>query len=47
MTNQIAIALALMIAGLFLLDAFVLHMDLPVFLARQFVELIEWVSFWR
>lgn len=47
MTNQIAIALALCIAGLLLLDAFVLHMDMPLFLARQFADLIEWVSFWR
>lgn len=47
MTNKIAIALALLIIGLFLADHFVLHLDLPLFLAKQFADLIEWLSFWR
>ena len=47
MTNRIAIFLALLIIGLFLADRFVLHLDLPLFLAKQFADLVEWVSFWR
>lgn len=47
MNNQIAVGLVALLVGLLLLDAFVLHLDLPLFMARQFVELIEWVSFWR
>lgn len=47
MTNRIAIALALLIIGLFLADHLLLHLDLSLFLARQFADLIEWVSFWR
>lgn len=47
MTNRIAIVLALLIIGLFVVDHFFLHLDLPLFLARQFADLIEWVSFWR
>lgn len=47
MTNGIALALALLILGLFLLDATVLHWDLPLFLGRQMLLFIEYVSFWR
>ncbi|MGV6810668.1 MAG: hypothetical protein ACWA47_00345 [Brevirhabdus sp.] len=47
MTNKIAFFLALLIIGLFLLDFFVLHWNLPVFLGRKFMALTEWVAFWR
>lgn len=47
MTNMIAAVLALMILGLFALDALVLHWNLPLFLGRQMLVFIEWVSFWR
>lgn len=47
MTNKIALILALMILGLLLADYLVLHWNLPLFLGKQFADLIEWVSFWR
>lgn len=47
MTNGIALVLALMILGLFVLDATVLHLGLAVGIGRLFTQLVEWVSFWR
>jgi len=47
MTNNIALVLALMVLGLFVLDTAVLHWNLPVLVGRQMLSLIEWVSFWR
>lgn len=46
-TNSIAIALLVMIAGFFLLDAYVLHQGFALQLARGFVQFVEWLSFWR
>lgn len=47
MTNSIAIVLAALIVGMFVLDATVLHLGLPVMLGRLVAQFIEWVSFWR
>lgn len=47
MTNSIALVLALMILGLFALDATVLHLGLAVQIGKLFAQLVEWVSFWR
>ena len=47
MNNTIAIVLLLIIAGLLLLDAQVMHWGLPVLAGRQFIRLVEWLSFWR
>ena len=47
MTNLIALVLAVLILGMFALDATVLHLDLPVLVGREMLRLIEWVSFWR
>lgn len=47
MTNTIAIVLIALIAGVLLLDAQVLHWNLPLVVAREFVRLVEWLSFWR
>jgi hypothetical protein len=47
MTNQIAIALLLLLVVLFAADALVLQGNLPLFLAKEFAVLIEYVSFWR
>lgn len=47
MTNQIAIALVVVVAAVFLADATLFDGDLPVFLGKQFVALIEYLSFWR
>lgn len=46
-TNLIALVLAVLILGMFALDATVLHLDLPVLVGREMLRLIEWVSFWR
>lgn len=47
MTNGIALALATLIVALFVLDATVMHWDLPLLIGRLLLHLIEWVSFWR
>ncbi|WP_167626653.1 hypothetical protein [Paracoccus luteus] len=47
MTNGIAIVLATLVAGVFLLDATVLHLGLPILIGKQFASLVEWASFWR
>lgn len=47
MTNQIAIALILLIIALFMLDYFVLHMDLHIQAAKGFNDFIEYLAFWR
>ena len=47
MTNRIAIGLAIVIAGLFAVDAWAFGGTLPVFLGRKGLELIEWIAFWR
>ncbi len=47
MTNKIALVLALLIVGLFVLDAMVLHWGLPLLFGRQMLHFVEWVSFWR
>lgn len=47
MTNTSAIGLVLFIAAFFALDHFVLDMDAPLFLARKFYDLLQWVAFWR
>ncbi|MFT4012920.1 MAG: hypothetical protein QM682_05845 [Paracoccus sp. (in: a-proteobacteria)] len=47
MTNKIAIALALLILAMFLIDGFFLDGALPVFLGKRMAELIEYLCFWR
>jgi hypothetical protein len=47
MTNSIAIALLVLILGLFALDQSWLHWDLPLLAARSVDDFIEHVSFWR
>lgn len=47
MTNKIALVLALLILGLFVLDAAVLRWNLPLLVGRQMLHFVEWVSFWR
>ncbi|MDO5658888.1 MAG: hypothetical protein Q4G36_11280 [Paracoccus sp. (in: a-proteobacteria)] len=47
MTNSVAFALILLIAAGFAVDQIWLGGTWPLFLARQFVSLVEWVSFWR
>lgn len=47
MTNSIAFVLAALIVALLVLDATVLHWDIPIIVGREMLHLIEWVSFWR
>ena len=47
MTNKIALVLALLITGLFVLDAAMLHWNLPLLIGRQMLPLVEWLTFWR
>ena len=47
MTNRIAVALVLMVAAFFLADHFLLHLGAALFLARQFVQFVEYLAFWR
>lgn len=47
MTNKIALFLGLMILGALMVDAVFYGWDSTVFLARKFVDLIEWLKFWR
>ena len=47
MTNKIALFLgALVLCGL-VIDLLLYDMAGTLFLARKFIELIEWVKFWR
>ena len=47
MSNGLALFLATALVAFFLLDAFVLHMDAGLFLARKGLDLIQWAAFWR
>jgi len=47
MTNRIAIGLAIVIAGVFAVDAWAFGGTLPVFLGRKGLEFLEWIAFWR
>lgn len=47
MTNSIAFVLAALIVALLVLDATVLHWDIPIMVGREMLHLIEWLSFWR
>lgn len=47
MTNQIALALAVVILALFIADWQMYELSNSLFLARKFADLLEWVAFWR
>ncbi len=47
MTNTIALWLAALILGFLALDHFVLDWNVPLFLGRKLLDLIEWMAFWR
>lgn len=47
MTNRIALALALAILAVFVIDAVFFGGTLPVFLGRKFVAFLDWLAFWR
>lgn len=47
MTNGVALVLVLLAVAALALDLWVLQQGLAVQLARSFLQLVEWVSFWR
>ncbi len=47
MTNQLAIAIGLVIVAIFGIDWLLFGGHLPLFLGRTFVEFVEYLSFWR
>ena len=47
MTNQIALFLGLAILAALAIDTYFFGTEHLVFLARKFMELIEWIAFWR
>ncbi|OWU83875.1 glyceraldehyde-3-phosphate dehydrogenase [Oceanicola sp. 22II-s10i] len=47
MTNQLAIALGLLIALFLGLDAIVFGWSNTLFLAKKFADFVEWLAFWR
>lgn len=47
MTTKLTLILAALIAGFFVLDAYVLHINAFVFLGKKLVELITYLAIWR
>ena len=47
MTDRIALALGLVIAAALVFDAVAADWGFSLFLARRFVDLLDWLSFWR
>jgi len=47
MTNTLAIGLGALILGFLAIDFAVFEMANSLFLGRKFVDLIEWLAFWR
>lgn len=47
MTNQIAIAIGLIVALFLGTDAWLFDWANTLFLAKKFADMIEWLAFWR
>ncbi len=47
MTNRIALALAILTILSLILDRLVNQGAATVFLARKFIDLVDWLEFWR
>lgn len=47
MTNRLASLLALLLLAAILLDVWLFGSEHLVFLGKKFLELIEWMAFWR
>ena len=47
MTIRLAIIIALLIAGFFVSDHYVLGLNAFVFLAKKMIELMNYVAIWR
>jgi hypothetical protein len=46
-TNRLASLLALLLLAAILLDVWLYGSEHLVFLGKKFLELIEWMAFWR
>ncbi|WP_208354540.1 hypothetical protein [Pseudaestuariivita rosea] len=47
MTNKIALGLGLMVLGFFAIDYVVFDAANTVFLARKFIDFVDYIAFWR
>lgn len=47
MTNRVALILALLIGAGILADSVLTGGEGLTFLARKFIDLLDWVAFWR
>jgi hypothetical protein len=47
MTTRLALILLAFIIGFFVLDAYVLHLNAGLFLAKKGMELINYMAIWR
>ncbi len=47
MTNRIALVLALLLVGALVVDTLYFGSEHLVFLSKKFLDLIEWLAFWR
>ncbi len=47
LTNKIAIWIACILVGLICIDALINDWGVAAFLAKKFVQFIDWVKFWR
>jgi hypothetical protein len=47
MTNRLALVLGALLVGFFLLDAYVLHLGAPLFLAGKIGDLMNYIAFWH
>ena len=47
MTNRLAIILGVLLVGALLYDVFTNDGTTLLFLMRRFVDLIQWLAFWR
>lgn len=47
MNNKAALTLAILIIAVFAADHFYFEANLPVFLGRKLVDLMDWLAIWR
>ena len=47
MTNQTALVLAVLIVAGIVVDYVYFDLSYALFLSRKFLELMDWVAFWR
>lgn len=47
MTNRLALVLGGLVIGFFVLDALVLHLGAPLFLAGKIGDLMNYMAFWH